>query len=66
MDRIQLVQAHDNLPFGATPDHIFGENTVKQVAIRRINGTFQGCDHSQYCIPVPGCGRFEERWRLRQ
>ena len=66
VDRIQLVQADDNLAFGATPDHIFAKNTVKEVAVRRINGTFQGCDHSQYCISVPSCVPFEESWRLWQ
>jgi hypothetical protein len=66
VNRIQLVQAEDNLALGATPDHIFAENTVKEIAVRGIDGMFQSCDHRQYCIPVPSVVPLEQGWRLWQ
>ena len=61
-----MLQADENLAFGATPDHIFAENTVKEVAVRSINGTFQDCDHGRYCISVPSCVPLKKNWRLWQ
>lgn len=38
VNQIQLFQTEDDLTLRATPDHIFTENTVEEVAVRRAPG----------------------------